>query len=152
MTTAATLRKSPFSPLDAPAWWSSDGERLGLLSAEHPNYVPGSLLTIGKESPVARVWIMPLTGEYPFALHWHLFHGGVIGGTRGSFEAKGEWLLDAFNAETLYQSRTGMFTRFGRYLNLPEARKTDNGTDPNVSVYVTDDMIRAVRELVHNST
>lgn len=150
MTATATpaLCASPFAPRGAPSWWSPDGERLGLLRKEHPNYVPGSLLTIGKESPVARVWIMPRAGAKPFTLHWHLLHGGRLGGTQGKFQATHEWLLDAFGSDTLYMSRTGMFVREGRYLNLPEGRRADDGTDPTVSVYVTDDMIAAVRALV----
>ncbi len=58
------------------------------------------------------------------------------------------WLIERYGGDAAYQ---GCFIRWGRFLNIP-CPGTGHDGDPNVSIYISDDILIAVRALLQHHT
>lgn len=146
----------PMGHHSPPKWWHSQGNKLSPT-----DHIAWQWQTI--ESKAAKL-VVSRQGE-EWLLEWSIDHLG--GKVKGSIIVSttclklmfglqlpldeltdmhlSRWMAKDYEAEVGLQ---GQFIRWGRYLNLPHPGTRHSG-DPNLSLYVTEEIQEAIHFLIH---
>lgn len=149
---------------ETPGWWNPRGHKMGIGTS-------GTMLTGQKADLTLRpkkgislaVRINQVFSRDKYTLGWHVNHKGgfdpayTAGGIelnskeiRRMFclaegvEEKDQWMTKQYRGTAAVQ---GKFLRQDRYLNIPGPGTGQDG-DANVSIFVSDEIMKAVRDLL----
>lgn len=138
--------------LDIPSWWHSHGDKMSVRSFAPKIHlvIAGSAATLTiKRAP-------PEVGDGMWHVSWRVVQFAPEPFTEEVWGRRiftGEELLLAFGRpnsdgpSSLHEERQGKFIRLGNFLNIP-CPGTGHDGDPNVSVYLTDEIRAAVSGLL----
>lgn len=143
-----------------PHWFHSHGVKMGVQHLDMRRH----LLVIGASA--ARVVIRKASSLHPHGEGWFVdwkvvqcapsqegtrgrchFSNWDLGRAFGLSEgsgAYGDWLIQQFRADSAEQ---GKYIRQGKFLNIPGPGTGHDG-DPNISIYIDDEMCEAIRRLL----
>jgi hypothetical protein len=160
MTTASqTVHQPKFDITGKPDWWHHHG-----IKAMPSEMVVNRKISVLLKSNAVKVKIRPISGSR-YEIEWQIGHSlatsaygrvhftqddliaafALVGlGDYPEYESS-QWLLEKYGGHVAKQGR---FIRFNRFLNIP-CPGTANDGDPNVSIYLDDDVIAAVRGIVN---
>ncbi len=135
-----------------PVWWNLHGYKLRL--------VPGVSAKIILKATAAELYLYRTPSYDNYKVSWKIFysrnelaqgvvimHEDVVASAFGLCDkvfSASQWLIDRYGGTAAAQ---GEFMRYGDFLNIP-CPGTGHDGDPNISVFVSDDIREAVRVFI----
>lgn len=141
--------------LRSPPWWHKRGQEMEIGDFEEWK----KTLILSGPCALLSITLVGLVPDQGWFLHWEIDHGGGSQ-VKGTAFLHNECLKAAFGlvkktsgySDILRQkfradcAEIGEYIRTGNYLNIPSPGSGADG-DPNISVYITDEMRECVRKL-----
>ena len=156
LATKHSRHLAPFPSASQPSWLVGHGIKMEVHEK--------GLGTLTLKGSVARLEIVsfgPKAGPHEYKVAWNVTH--VDGYTSGSVNMNRDDVARAFgivngmgdgggalrapDGKEIHAAAQGLYFRRSRYLNIPHPGTGRQG-DPNISVYVTDEIRKAVFELI----